>query len=320
MADEPNVEDTGAESTEQAAERVALEAGQKAADPPNAPPSDPPANLVTDPPEDPPEVKPDWPDDWRDKLAGDDKKAAKFLERHNSPTSVFKALQSLRSKMSAGDLKAPLAENASEEEVTAWRKDNGIPEAPEGYLENLPDGVVLGDNDKPLFEGLSKFAHERNLSPDVVHGLTKWWLDEQEQLVAADRDFQLGAKQGAEDELRAEFGNDYRRQLNRLNGFLDQLPEELRDPLKNARLGDEGGTPLFSSPPAVKWFLDTINELNPAVSVVPGAQNPGAAINDEIAEIGKFMRSNRKAYNKDEKMQARYRELLDARNKIQAAA
>jgi len=47
---------------------------------------------------------------------------------------------------------------------------------------------------------------------------------------------------------------------------------------------------------------------------VPGAgANAGQAIADEIATIERTMRENRPAYNRDERMQARYRQLLEAR-------
>ena len=56
---------------------------------------------------------------------------------------------------------------------------------------------------------------------------------------------------------------------------------------------------------------------NPAGVVVPGSHaDPSKGVDDEISTIEKTMRTNRSEYNRDEKMQARYRELLGAREKL----
>jgi hypothetical protein len=56
---------------------------------------------------------------------------------------------------------------------------------------------------------------------------------------------------------------------------------------------------------------------NPAGVVVPGAHaDPSKGVDDEISTIEKMMRTDRAAYNKDERTQARYRELLGAREKL----
>src|SRR3954471_3943718 len=72
--------------------------------------------------------------DWRAAMAGDDKDAMKRLARFTDPGQVFKSLRSLEAKMSAGELKKPLAENATPEEKATWRKENGLPEKAETYV------------------------------------------------------------------------------------------------------------------------------------------------------------------------------------------
>jgi hypothetical protein len=61
-------------------------------------------------------------------------------------------------------------------------------------------------------------------------------------------------------------------------------------------------------------------EINPAATVTESAGATGKGLEDEIREIEKFMREHRAEYYKDERMQARYVELLGAREKIQARA
>jgi hypothetical protein len=53
-----------------------------------------------------------------------------------------------------------------------------------------------------------------------------------------------------------------------------------------------------------------VNDVAPLIDQDPDALQ---SLNDEIAEIEKVMRERRSEYNRDEQMQARYRELLELR-------
>jgi len=77
--------------------------------------------------------------------------------------------------------------------------------------------------------------------------------------------------------------------------------------------------PVGSSPAALKLLLGLALMENPAGALVPAGAGP-SGISDEIAQIEKFMNTNRAAYNKDERMQARYRDLIDAREKVESRA
>ena len=55
----------------------------------------------------------DWPADWRQKLAGEDKKTLERLGRMASPADLFKSYRALEQKVSAGELKKGLPENAA---------------------------------------------------------------------------------------------------------------------------------------------------------------------------------------------------------------
>jgi len=59
----------------------------------------------------------DWPADWRQKLAGEDKKTLERLGRMASPADLFKSYRALEQKVSAGELKKGLPENATPEQV-----------------------------------------------------------------------------------------------------------------------------------------------------------------------------------------------------------
>jgi hypothetical protein len=61
-----------------------------------------------------------------------------------------------------------------------------------------------------------------------------------------------------------------------------------------------------------------VQEINPEMSVVEPGNQGGMSIDAELAQIDKSRRENRAAYNKDYKMQARERELIEAQMKIQS--
>lgn len=258
-----------------------------------------------------------WGETWRKDYAGADEKLLKRLERYASPKAAIDALVAAQNKINSGELKAPLAENATPEQLTAWRKENGIPEKAEGYLENLPQGLVIGDDDKPIFETFVKGLHDMNIDPKVAQYAVKWYNEFQEKTatdrIAADESLKVTT----EDELRSEWGNDYRTNINSIHGLLDGAPAGVKDAVLNARTAD--GTPLVGTSTVARWLVNVAREINPVHSIMPGSGgNVGKSVNDEIASIEKMMREDRPAYNKDDKVQARYRELIDARDKLQS--
>lgn len=260
-----------------------------------------------------------WPADWREKMAAGDEKELKRLQRFTSPEAANKSWRALETKISSGEYKQTLAKDAKPEEVAAWRKDNGIPEKPEGYLEKLPDGIVVGEEDKPLLNLFVSDMHNLNASPDVVHAAIQSYYKVHEQATAemAEQDANLARE--TEDSLRAEFGGEYRSNINALTGYLDTLPKELSEGLKGARLAN--GQPLFANLEASKWFINLVREINPASTVVPGAgADAGKSIDAEIKGLEAQMGDKKSAYWKDDKLQARYRELIDARDRMKSRA
>jgi len=266
------------------------------------------------------EVIPDWREDWRDLMAGGDEKERKRLDRFRSPVDVYKSNRELEKKMSAGEIKAKLADNATPEQVTAWRKDNGIPETPDGYLEKLPDGLVIGADDKPMLESFLADVHGQNAPPAVVAKALDWYYRQQEEQIAATSLADKTFKQASEDALRAEWGGEFRSNVNSIMSFLDAAPPTddgapLKDLLMGARLSD--GTMLGNNPAALKWLASLAQEANPSGFVAPSAGTSQLeSVETEIATIQAKMRSDRAGYDKDTKLQSRYQTLIMARDKL----
>lgn len=282
-------------------------------------PTDPaPADPAPAEPAAKPDVEGDWSADWRTKLSPDGKHA-KTLERFGSPKAVFESYLALRQKVDSGELKAvaDFPADGTEEQQTEWRKSHGIPEKAEGYSLAFDDGLVIGENDKEIVDGFLEAAHKANASPSQVNGILHWYYEEQERIITAQEEKDASYLQESEDMLRAEWGQDYRVNINAIKGLVDTMPEDVRELFVNARLGD--GTVLLNHPEMARWLTHTARTVNPVATVVPGAgANVASAIEDEISSIEKVMRENRPEYNRNEKMQQRLRDLYGARERAKA--
>lgn len=302
----------------------------KSADPAPTPSADPakPADPAA-PPADP--AKPtdptaaSWPDDWRQTYAKEDPAKLNVLKRYASPEAALDALFAARAKISSGDLTPKLGDNPSEAELTEWRKANGIPDKPDGYEIKLSDNRVVGDDDKPIVGKFLEAMHKTNAPPAVVNSALDTYyalLDEQ----MADRQaLDATARQQAEDALRAEYGTEYRANINAVRNFLGSGigGKEVNDALMGARRAD--GTPLLSDPSVVRFLVNAVREVNPVASLMP-AGSPGTeqSLNDEISSIEAMMADPKSDWGKTneagERLQKRYLDLVAARDKLQKRA
>jgi len=292
-------------------------ASEPAVEPTNEPAEPAKGNLLDGEggePSDPAAVPQDWPDDWRTKLAGGDEKTLKKLERFNSVNDVVKWAQNLEKKMSSGEFKQALDEDATEEEIKQWREQNGIPESPDGYDLDV-DGLVVGEDDKPFLDEFLKEAHESNMPNEMVQKVVAWHyqnIEQQKEAMAeADADFQAEAQQA----LREEWGGEYKQNINQIKNLLSTAPEGIEERLLGGRTAD--GKVVGNDPETLKWLSGLARQINPVATVVPGAgANQASAVQDEISQIETTMRTEPDKYWKDPKMQARLQELYSAQERL----
>lgn len=249
-----------------------------------------------------------WPEDWRVKLAGEDKSYLKTLDRFNSPADLAKAYRDAQARLSSGQLKAALPENPTAEELANWRTQNGVPESADKYDVNLGDGFVWGDADKPLLDDFTKYAHESNMPADQVKKVLGWYASLQERQSAAREEADERFHQEAEDTLRSEWGQEYRRNLNAIGNVFDAHSNpEVKDAIFMARLPN--GRLLGDDPDAVKVLAAIARTANPSATVVPS--NGFGTMDDELTALSKKVGTTE--YWRDPKMQERYAELLQAK-------
>ncbi|MCG7985059.1 MAG: hypothetical protein JAY90_20205 [Candidatus Thiodiazotropha lotti] len=255
------------------------------ADPPpsDPPPSDPPADP---PPSDPPPADPptpfhqSLPDDWRNQLAGEDEKRLKQLERHTDLMSVIKSGFEAQDRIRKGEMSNGLPENPTDEQMAAWREANGVPESAESYDIKLDDGLVLGDSDNRILEGVQSVAHEENISNEALSRITSAMLKGREAEAQAVAQQDGIDTQTCDRQLKEMWGGDLETNKNIVANHLSQLPESVREDFMNGRLAS--GKAWFNSPEIMAFFADSARTIDPYATVVGGGHNKAQHVQTEI--------------------------------------
>lgn len=250
-----------------------------------------------------------WAADWRERLAGGDAKVLAQLQRYASPEAVWQKTRSLEQMVTSGELKPVLGKNAKPEEVAAYRQAHGIPAEAKGY--EFKD-LKIDDADMGLISHVMAAGHAENMTPQQMKAVVGVWPKIKADAIAAQEADDAKKKTEGEDELRGEWGGDFRRNMSLVHQLLDSNGDaELKDLVLNGRLAD--GTPIGSSPKALKMLLGVALANNPTGTLVPGGgADPAGGIREELAKIDKLRTTDRRAYDKDTKMQERERELISA--------
>ncbi|MGH2621639.1 MAG: hypothetical protein ACRDHG_13890, partial [Anaerolineales bacterium] len=251
-------------------------------------------------------AEPSWPETWREDYVaqiedeGDREKRLRQLQRYDAPSSVLDAFFSHRQRLSSGEFvsRRPLSENATEDEARAWREERGLPLAPEDYSIPLADGVTfdaLPEEAQQRISTIQQTFHEAHLTKEqaakVMDTYSGLLAGDHEQTVDAD----AGAQDMLEDQLRSDWGGDYRNNIDLNLRFLDKEFPEIGPALMLARLpeadelGDLSGRRLVDLPIWNK-FLNQMARAGGSEFLDAGdGGGAGATIDAQIAEIRGIM-------------------------------
>lgn len=275
-----------------------------------------------DTPADVPPAKTDGPVDWqslRAKVAGEDEKLAKMLGRYSTLEEALRGGVEAQRMLGANKALKPLPENPSEEELAAYREVHGIPATPQDYKIELPDGLVLGDADKPIADRVTAVAHKHNVSPAALNAIIAEHLSAQEEILGEQVARDTEAFKAAQQQLKAAdgWGREFDGNVNLINGMLSAAPAGVKENLLGARLAD--GTELANHPDTLKWLASVARTVNPQITVdVPG-NGSIEDLNTEIARLYKLSGDNTSEYWKGplaQQNQDRYRNLLAERERL----
>lgn len=250
------------------------------------------------------ETKGFWNDTWRERLAGDDPKALAQLARYASPEDVWRKARSLEQKLSSGEYRPVLPKDAKPEDVKAFREAHGIPEKPEGY--DLK-GVKFDESDKPMIDVMLKAAHASNQTSEQVKATVQTWAAVKKAAIDHQATADKKVEEDAEETLRAEWGGEYKRNMNLFRSALDRsMPQDQIDNFLGGRLAD--GTPIGSAPQVIKAILGMELMLNPRGVLVPGGEGDhGEGLKTELEKLQNIP-ANKKTTQQDQ----RQRDLIDA--------
>lgn len=262
-----------------------------------------------------------WRDAFVEALPEPDRAAGKsFFERAPSLPVLANNYVQAQKRLSSGlppENVPYLPKDATPEQLAAYRKAVDVPEKSDAYALALDEGLVLSDDDKKFFTPVFATMHAANMPTAVVSSVVNEYLklDQRMQKDIAVKDDH--DKQETMLALSKVWGVDRDRNLGLVQMFLQDLPEDTRKAFEGARMAD--GTAVFNSPAILQFLLGKQREINPMAMVVPQGGSDGVkAIETEMKALEAEMGSE--AWYKDEKKQARYRELVSAQERLQQKA
>lgn len=260
----------------------------------------------------------EFPADWREKMSGGDEDILKVLQRYTDPKQAGKAIREQQKALSSRkpEIQKP-GKDATEDQIAEFRKASGLPLAAEDYIKNLSmgDGRSIGEDDRKLVLDFAKevgLSTEAALSQSQFDKAISWYYrtqqNQMDEIATSDHNNRLNT----EDELRKEFGADYRLNINAIGTLFDGAPKDLRERLLGGRMAD--GRRLGDDKDMVIFLSRLAREMNPTATITPAnGQSPGATVESRIAEIEKTMNNNPDAYWRDQAMRGEYTKLLQVR-------
>lgn len=233
-----------------------------------------------------------WPENWRLDMAGGDEKLAKQLERYQNPGDVSKALLAAQQRIRSGEYRrvTPPPDGKDEAALAAWREENGLPkDAAEYSFDGVVEGFSMEKADPTTKAALTEFQktfHGANLTKDqaagVMKGITAVTMKQMEEQAIADAEY----GDTAEDTLRAEWGAEYRKNVEANLKFLKQ------------KLGDEGAlgllrarTPdgrILGDNPALSKLINEMVRMDGGDEIYGGGGD-AKGVDSRIAEIQALM-------------------------------
>ena len=244
-----------------------------------------------------------WKDDWRQNIAGEDPKLLKELEKHKTPAELAKAYRELQKQFSSTRPAPELPKDATPEQVAEWREKAGIPESWDKYDTTLDNGVVIGENDKPIVESWLKKAHEMNMKPENAKKSLQAYFEmtnamESERIRNAE-----SKKQATVEILSKDWGVQFNENVKITEQFLEkQFGKEGLDKLNQATLAD--GSFLMHDPALFKFFQEQaeLTEGGHTVVASPTADLP--SLMDRKKQIEKIALTDSKLFYNSPEMRA----------------
>lgn len=143
--------------------------------------------------------------DWRAGITNPE--ARKLAEDSADINHLAERALNMRQKLSGAIMKP--GKDAKPEEVAAYRKAMGVPDAPDGYVFEDPEGYTATDADKAIRGQFAKVFHDHNVPAETAKGLTEAYRQivtaQAAEIKAADEKYAADSEAA----LKKQWGADY---------------------------------------------------------------------------------------------------------------
>lgn len=234
-----------------------------------------------------------WPDTWRDDMAkglDDQAKASELLKRYDSPAAIAKALVAAQQRIRSGEYRRNAPASDDPKAIEEWRRESGMGVKPEDYTIPPVAGIDFDKLDPKTQEklgGVRQLFLESNLTIDQGNKIAGAMISIAEKQMEEEAAGDAAAMNSAEDTLRADWGRDFRVNLQMNMAHLEkEFGADLADAILLARTPD--GRRLADSPEFSKainkWARSQGSDI-----MLDGEGGPAKSVAGRIAEIKKIM-------------------------------
>lgn len=240
------------------------------------------------------EKQPD-PADWRAMLKSDD--ARKFAE--SSPDVNHLVRRALDLQKVASVAITPLAKDAEPEEVAAYRKRIGVPEAADGYKFTMPSDGEPTERDKQFQGVMGQSFHDLNITADQAAGLNEVW----NKYAIAVREAQAADDKKYADESDAELhrnwpGKEYVENDEHSERAAIQMFGDDMDEMRN--LETNAGRFVLDHPVMKRALAAVGREMVEGGMVPPLSASDKDAVDDQLREVrGKITEAQGRGDNRE---------------------
>jgi hypothetical protein len=178
----------------------------------------------------------------------------------------------------------------------------------------VPNELHDGE-DRDVIEAYSTNMVKAGIPQEHVETALAWyrgWVKREAQLEEA---LHLQDKSALTKDLKKLWGEHYGSKMKAALRVFESLPPAVQYALESGSLAD--GCAALHAPAVVRWLVDLGSKTSAAFI---DAGKASQDILQEIEAIEEAMRLDRTRYNRDERMQARYRELLEAQQRGETTA
>jgi hypothetical protein len=243
-----------------------------------------------------------------DKIAAREKAILNRLARYKDAEAYMIAGFAAQERIASGEMKSKLPADASEEEIAAWRAENGVPEKAQSYDVPKIPGYKWTDADKPLIDAFKEKAFQGNMSQPQVDLAAQWYVETvqkqaqewQENLAQTDAQDRNATREA----LRAEWGpQDFKPTTALIDRLLADdtiLSEGLGQEILSARYTDKDGVSrrLINKQPFARMLAQYARDTYGDSSFVSGGKGSAGQLN-VIEEADKIMKQDLDRYYRE---------------------